>query len=818
KQQPVAPRKGLTKYALKSRLALFTEETTSNVEVGLIGVLLLPLNQPPSIHQKPHISRTMENGTPPQLPMPDKDVLQRSFNQLLGSLDLPDDKIKEMNSYDDHKKWEILCSRSLMKIHQSPSFYLQRLKRSIRVKMTQSKTDVTDILRGLEVSLRTYSIEYLKSFSDERNSLSKLVDFMTSSNLSSENFLIIIQSFKVIMNDANGFGKAINHQILTDNLVRYLPTLSIKNRCNILQLMVMACEKSQKGLDRVLKALKANGRFEILMDFLTLNKENEIEQMVIVATLNLIKLIISLPIDLNYRIGLDKKLRVLTFNESNLTAEVIDEIKSFKSMIIDVNQLAKDRVEIKVKAKAELMDGEKQSINLEVSKEYGRMELSKDSDVDQRPEILQKSSTPKRETEKEVKNTEKTALRPNQVHGTVFYGLNDERLRKIINFTHFEDKFHIIDKSQSPENSSFANRIRSPIFVTLLESTRLRNVSIVLRKLNFDADVAIEAINDYNFNQLNLDSIELLTNLAPKDLEIEAYRSYMKMKKNIAVLSEEDKFLMKLSQVERLKTKLTLMNFIGNFPDQMNLLAIHAVSSASLSLKSSKKFKGILEIILTVCNYMNGNKSTATVYGFPLKGTLERLNDIQSNDKNLSLLENIVNLFKKNITEEFVSIENNWNMFIEERKFSKSFTLKTFEVVSSEKFNKLINEHKMTMNNYNDCICYFGEENENSIDSDEFFSIKKDKVLDTFTVCKGDKVCLLLENFRMIISGTMKGWLVKGFTKPSYFFNELREKLKGDLGKSRTTKRNQLNPFTNKHLLSKMQQRCLFVHSLMDIY
>lgn len=340
-------------------------------------------------------------------------------------------------------------------------------------------------------------------------------------------------------------------------------------------------------------------------------------------------------------------------------------------------------------------------------------------------------------------------LRPNQVRGTIFYSLNDERLRKIINFTHFEDKFRLSDNSQSQNISPLTNRARTATFVTLLESSRQRNIEILLRKLNFDADVVIQAISDYNFNQLNLDSIELLTNLAPKDSETEAYRSYMDEKKDISVLSEEDKFLLKLSQVERLMTKLHVMNFVGNFNDRVDSLSIQlcAIQSASLSLKSSKKFKSVLEIILMFGNYMNSRKSSGSAYGFRLED-LEKLNDVRSNDKKTSLLEYMVTetiagkfphlltldtellcineaarVSMKIISSEVVSIQSGWLKLTGETKLSMSFSLQTFESTSKQSFNKLINELEKAQNNYNECVCFFGEENAETMDSNKFFSI-----------------------------------------------------------------------------------------------
>lgn len=241
----------------------------------------------------------------------------------------------------------------------------------LRLKETQLKTDVSETLRGLEVSLRTYSIEWLRNFLSEKHSLDTLVDLIDY-NLPSDQFQILTQCLKVILSDSTGFSMVINHHKLLINLVKRLPIISAKNKCNVLQLLTMACEKSQQGHDQILKSLKLNGGFEQLMDFLTLDKKSE--QMVISSTLNLIKAVVDSPIDLNYqvylqfefrKIGLENRLQRLMLNESTLISEVIEEITNYESMIINVNQLVKDReaFQERLRESRATMDKAGQSIN-----------------------------------------------------------------------------------------------------------------------------------------------------------------------------------------------------------------------------------------------------------------------------------------------------------------------------------------------------------------------------------------------------------------------------------------------------------------------
>lgn len=76
------------------------------------------------------------------------------------------------------------------------------------------------------------------------------------------------------------------------------------------------------------------------------------------------------------------------------------------------------------------------------------------------------------------------ALKPNQVRGTIFNELDDEKLHKSIDFADFEEKFKIgmgIGALASSEIDGLARdfsskRFKKPENISLLEHTRLRNI------------------------------------------------------------------------------------------------------------------------------------------------------------------------------------------------------------------------------------------------------------------------------------------------------------------------------------------------------
>lgn len=194
-------------------------------------------------------------------------------------------------------------------------------------------------------------------------------------------------------------------------------------------------------------------------------------------------------------------------------------------------------------------------------------------------------------------------------------------------------------------------------------------LAISRRKLEMPVDKVINAINSLDLKQLSLENVELLQRMVPSEQESKAYREYVAEKKNINLLTEEDKFLMQLTKVERISAKLQIMNYIGNFFDNLHLITpvskrnvavyqkindiilqqVHSIISASSSVKSSKKLRQVLEVVLAFGNYLNSAKR-GPAYGFKLQ-SLDTLLDTKSTDKKMCLLHYIVATIRQKFPE-----------------------------------------------------------------------------------------------------------------------------------------------------------------------
>uniref|UniRef100_M3ZBP5 Formin like 2 n=1 Tax=Nomascus leucogenys TaxID=61853 RepID=M3ZBP5_NOMLE len=241
------------------------------------------------------------------------------------------------------------------------------------------------------------------------------------------------------------------------------------------------------------------------------------------------------------------------------------------------------------------------------------------------------------------------ALKPNQINGTVFNEIDDERILEDLNVDEFEEIFKTKAQGPAIDLSSSKQKIpqKGSNKVTLLEANRAKNLAITLRKAGKTADEICKAIHVFDLKTLPVDFVECLMRFLPTENEVKVLRLYERERKPLENLSDEDRFMMQFSKIERLMQKMTIMAFIGNFAESIQMLTpqLHAIIAASVSIKSSQKLKKILEIILALGNYMNSSKRGA-VYGFKLQ-SLDLLLDTKSTDRKQTLLHYISNVVKE---------------------------------------------------------------------------------------------------------------------------------------------------------------------------
>nr|XP_027805844.1 formin-like protein 3 isoform X1 [Marmota flaviventris] len=328
-----------------------------------------------------------------------------------------------------------------------------------------------------------------------------------------------------------------------------------------------------------------------------------------------------------------------------------------------------------------------------------------------------------------------TALKPNQISGTVFSELDDEKILEDLDLDKFEELFKT--KAQGPaldlicSKNKTAQKAASK--VTLLEANRAKNLAITLRKAGRSAEEICRAIHTYDLQTLPVDFVECLMRFLPTEAEVKLLRQYERERQPLEELAAEDRFMLLFSKVERLTQRMAGMAFLGNFQDNLQMLTpqLNAIIAASASIKSSQKLKQMLEIILALGNYMNSSKRGA-VYGFKLQ-SLDLLLDTKSTDRKMTLLHFIALTVK----EKYPDLTNFWhelhfvekaaavsleNVLLDVKELGRGMelirrecsihdnsVLRSFLSTNEGKLDKLQRDAKTAEEAYNAVVRYFGE-------------------------------------------------------------------------------------------------------------
>nr|XP_045015528.1 formin-like protein 1 isoform X2 [Jaculus jaculus] len=341
------------------------------------------------------------------------------------------------------------------------------------------------------------------------------------------------------------------------------------------------------------------------------------------------------------------------------------------------------------------------------------------------------------------------ALKPSQITGTVFTELNDERVLQELDMSDFEE--HFKTKSQGPSLDLSALKGKAsqkiPTKATLIEANRAKNLAITLRKGNLGADRICQAIETYDLQTLSLDFLELLTRFLPTEYERSLIARFEKEQRPMEELSEEDRFMLRFSRIQRLPERMTTLTFLGNFPDTAQLLMpqLNAIIAASMSIKSSDKLRQILEIVLAFGNYMNSSKRGAA-YGFRLQ-SLDALLEMKSTDRKQTLLHYLVKVIAEkypqltgfhselhfldkagsvsldSVLGDVCSLQR--GLELTQREFVRQddcMVLKEFLRAHSPTMDKLLADSKTAQEAYESVVEYFGE-NPKTTPPSMFFSL-----------------------------------------------------------------------------------------------
>ncbi|XP_054663014.1 formin-like protein 3 isoform X4 [Grus americana] len=301
-----------------------------------------------------------------------------------------------------------------------------------------------------------------------------------------------------------------------------------------------------------------------------------------------------------------------------------------------------------------------------------------------------------------------TALKPNQISGTVFSELDDERVLEDLDLERFEELFKT--KAQGPAldlvcaKSKASQKAASK--VTLLEANRAKNLAITLRKAGRGTEEICRAIHTFDLATLPVDFVECLMRFLPTEAEVKALRQYERERKPLEELADEDRFMLQFSKVERLPQRMAIMAFLGNFAENLQMLTpqLNAIIAASASVKSSQKLKHMLELLDT--------KSTdrkMTLLHFIALTVREKYPELATFWQELHFVEKASAVSLENVLLDVKELGRGMELLRRECGLHENSVLRAFLATSEGKLERLQKDARTAEDAYNTVVRYFGE-------------------------------------------------------------------------------------------------------------
>ncbi|XP_032652815.1 formin-like protein 1 isoform X6 [Chelonoidis abingdonii] len=327
--------------------------------------------------QPPATALPARQPAPPKQPMPSAGELEERFTHVLDSMNLPPDKMKLLSQYDSEKKWELICDQERFQVKNPPSAYIQKLKSyldtgGVSRKFKRRVQESTQVLRELEISLRTNYIRWVQEFLNEENKgLDVLLEYLAfaqcavtlnpvHSRKALRNSRIISQKddvhlcimcLRAIMNYQSGFSLVMNHPACVNEITLSLNNKNPRTKALVLELLAAVC-LVRGGHDIILSAFDnfkevcgEKNRFEKLMEYFR-NEDSNIDFMV--ACMQFINIVVHSVENMNFRVflqyefthlGLDEYLERLRYTESD---KLQVQIQAYLDNIFDVGALLED--------------------------------------------------------------------------------------------------------------------------------------------------------------------------------------------------------------------------------------------------------------------------------------------------------------------------------------------------------------------------------------------------------------------------------------------------------------------------------------------
>ena len=250
-------------------------------------------------------------------------------------------------------------------------------------------------------------------------------------------------------------------------------------------------------------------------------------------------------------------------------------------------------------------------------------------------------------------------LNDSKIKGTIWESEIDDSQAKI-DVKELEKLFCVSasgkTQAQASRRGSTMPIVSKAVPLNLIEPKLANNIGIAISRFKGSLDDITSALSKGHKQAFSVDQLTGLLAAIPAPDEIDAVVSY---DGPIGNLNRAELFLKKLNSVPRYTARIRCMLYRATFDERVVELTatISAVDRAASQIRDSALLKHILEIILSIGNYLNGTSARGSAWGFDL-GSLEKLGGVKSSDAKTNLLHYVANTLIASVRVEGAPLQD----------------------------------------------------------------------------------------------------------------------------------------------------------------
>ncbi|EGR27953.1 hypothetical protein IMG5_185360 [Ichthyophthirius multifiliis] len=259
----------------------------------------------------------------------------------------------------------------------------------------------------------------------------------------------------------------------------------------------------------------------------------------------------------------------------------------------------------------------------------------------------------KRNPPVQMKNLLWNQVQANNIKNTIWEIVDDEQVKLDEQFLNEQfEKPALITQSQIKQANTKAGGSAAAVQIikkiSLIQPDRTKVLEIILQKLRMSPPIMANAILTVDEKILTLSTLQSLNNIAPNKEECDQVSIYIEGGGQIDQLATPERFILEIKEVKGYHDRIKGLLFAKTYEEMFTDLEpkVKKMSDGINFLKKSEKIKEMLQYVLAIGNYLNGQSIRGGTYGFKLD-TLLKLSEIKMKDNRTTLMMYVVEIIEK---------------------------------------------------------------------------------------------------------------------------------------------------------------------------